>query len=136
LEPDESPIPLPIRPQIFRRVLERPKRAKLLYLLGAVVLVLAALALAAHRDSREYLVVTPKGIKTVKRDMGRSEVGSILGTPLAAGRDEGCYRYGTPKLDAEFTLYLICYEDGRVTGVTEERFEARRVELPGAAEAP
>ncbi len=127
--PDHSPAEPP-RPQIFRRVIEPPKRMKLPYLLAAVVLVLAALVLAAHRDKGEYLVVTPHGIKTVKRHMSRSEVGSILGVPLAAGREQGCVRYGNPKMDAEFTIYLVCYEEGRVTRVAEERFEARRVEPP------
>ncbi len=134
--PEQSPAGPP-RPQIFRRVLEPPRRSKLLYALAAAVAVLGGLALAAHRNKGEYRVVTPYGIKIVKRDMSRSEVGSILGAPLAAGREEGCVRYGNPKMDAEFTIYLVCYEQGRVARVAEERFEARRIEPPDApATAP
>ena len=135
--PDPTPIEPP-RPQIFRRVLEPPKRSKVLYAAAAVAVVVGGLALAVHRDKGQYLVVTPKGIKTIERDMSRSEVGTILGAPLAAGREDGCIRYGTAKMEAEFTIYLVCYEGGRVTRVAEERFEARRVEPPEekAAAAP
>ena len=132
---DQSPDPAERpQPQIFRRVLEPPKRMKLPYVLGAVVLLLAAVALAAYRDPDAYQVVTLKGIKTVNRDMSRSEVGSILGTPLMAGQEDGCVRYGNLKMDAVFTIYVVCYDKGRVTRVSEERFETHRIDPPPTPE--
>jgi len=97
------------------------------WILGVTAVFAGIVAIAAQRDPDVYNVVTPKGIKTVRKEMTTAQVHSLLGNPIASLSADDCFHYGWPTVDKEFDLYKVCYDQGRVRELKKERFEARRI---------
>ena len=116
---------------LFSRVLTKPKKVRWPYFVGALIVLPIAAALSMKTDTGAFNVVTARGIKTLRTEMSMDEVHGMLGKPLSSAPREGCYRYGTPKLDAVVTLYRVCYQQGRVTEVTPEKWEVEEVDTTG-----
>lgn len=102
------------------------------------VLIGVGLFLAVKAIFAPYVGVraaTPWGLITVKPDMPRTEVDRAFGSPLArvsTGADGECLLYGQPAVRSEpFSIYRICYRDGRVVEVSERKFEGYGVSPDG-----
>ncbi len=103
------------------------RRRYLPWILGITALFAGLVAIAAQRDPAVFNLVTPKGIKTVRLEMTTSQVQSMLGQPIARVGAEDCFHYGWPKMEADFDVYRVCFDNGRVREVKTERFEVRRI---------
>jgi len=107
------------------------------------VLIGVGLFLAVKAVFAPYVGVraaTPWGLITVKPDMPRTDVDRAFGSPLArvsSGEDGECLLYGQPAVRSEpFSIYRICYRDGRVSEVSERQYEGYGVAPDGEIVIP
>lgn len=112
----------------------RPRRAWLLPIVSAVVALVAVtvpLYFLIRPTPGSYQVATPRGLRTLSPGMSESQVGAVLGVPFLSEKKGSalCFRYGTPTLDVPwFLVHTVCFEDGKMRGVSSERFAVERVE--------
>jgi hypothetical protein len=64
--------------------------------------------------------------------MSQSEVIGVLGKPFSTERSADgradCFQYGRPTLEkAEFSVYKVCYEDGKMRDVSVRRYASWRI---------
>lgn len=114
-----------------------------LALLAALVpVVLAGVFWTMVREQRPtFQVVTPHGFKSMHGGMTTDQVMALLGRPMTRERDAtgaDCYRHGAPSVEKEFFLvYSVCYEDGKLRDVKQQKFSAWSVEPEtGSFQAP
>ncbi len=85
----------------------------------------------AHETAKIKPVVTPHGIRGVTDGMSPQEVLGVLGKPISMQRGADgadCYMYGRPTLaKAEFSVYSVCYADGKMRDISVRRFASWRV---------
>jgi hypothetical protein len=89
--------------------------------------------MVVYPTQHEFSIVTPLGIRVVRKGMSSEEARKMLGSPLSVERVGGreCKRYGMPNLTSEsFAVHRLCTEAGKVVEVREERFAASPVEIP------
>ncbi|HLT29050.1 MAG TPA: hypothetical protein VK013_03350 [Myxococcaceae bacterium] len=83
---------------------------------------------AVFAPSSGVRAVTPYGLFTLRDAMPRADVDRALGGPIAqesGTSDNGCLLYGQPVPESSgFSLYRVCYEQGRIAQVSESRFES------------
>lgn len=98
------------------------------WLLALLVPALAALAAWAslHEVPGSMRIITANGIKMVSPGMAQEEVLRMLGRPVgrernAAGHD--CFQHGQFSLtEPSTTLYVLCYEGGKLRDVSTRRY--------------
>lgn len=98
------------------------------WLLVLVVPLLAALAAWAslHEVPGSMRIITANGIKMVSPGMPQEEVLRMLGRPVGRQRSaEGldCFQHGQFSLtEPSTTLYVLCYEGGKLKDVSTRRY--------------
>jgi hypothetical protein len=95
----------------------------------------------AQETAKMKRVVTPTGIRGVREGMSPQDVLGVLGKPFSSQRSADgradCYQYGRPSLQqAEFSVYVVCYEDGKMRDVSVRRFASWRVSPDGTFAPP
>jgi hypothetical protein len=95
----------------------------------------------ARGEEHTYRLITPNGIKSVRGGMTTDQVVALLGRPITLERDASgaeCYRYGQPNfVNPQFLIYTVCYEDGKLRDVKQQKFSAWKVDPDtGTFEAP
>jgi hypothetical protein len=98
------------------------------WLLALLVPALAALAawVSLHEVPGSQRIITANGIKLVSPGMAQEEVLRMLGRPVgrernAAGLD--CFQHGQFSLtEPSTTLYVLCYEGGKLKDVSTRRY--------------
>lgn len=118
---------------------ERSPRLQRRYLVIAALLAsLGALGywvVHLEPEATPYRLNTHRGLRTVLRGMTPQEVSSILGSPIARERhgEQDCYQYGRPTLRMpSYVLQMLCYEDSKLTGASEQRYNSWVVTQDGA----
>ena len=114
--------------------------AALMAALVPVVLGVGFWALARN-EAQTYRLITPAGIKSVRGGMTTDQVVGLLGRPITLEQGENgaeCYRYGQPNfVNPQFLIYTVCYEDGKLRDVKQQKFSAWKVDPDtGTFEAP
>ncbi|MFY2560661.1 hypothetical protein ACN469_23865 [Corallococcus terminator] len=114
-----------------------------LALLAALVPVgLAVVFWTFVREQRPtFQVITDHGFKSMHGGMTTDQVMALLGRPMTREKDAtgaDCYRHGAPSVEKEFFLvYSVCYEDGKLRDVKQQKFSAWSVEPEtGTFQAP
>ena len=131
------------RREFFLRVRTPPPKRRWRFVwLIVVALVGYGSFKAIFAPSSGVRAVTPYGLFTLRDAMPREDVDRALGGPIAqesGTSDNGCLLYGQPVTEsAGFSLYRICYEQGRIAQVSESRFESfgineqNEIVVPGA----
>jgi hypothetical protein len=132
---------------VLFQAFQQPDAGRGRWALLALPAVGLALWLVARSGESPHQGPRAWGIQSVRQGMTTQEVSGLLGKPMAVepgrnGRGE-CYQYGHPTLEkAEFPVYSLCYEDGRLRDVTVRRYTSLPVgpeelpSLPATGRAP
>lgn len=107
----------------------------------ALGLVLAALAgtLLLCISSQGHPIVTPHGIRQVHPGMSVAEVTAFFGSAMGSETVNGkpCLHFGTPTTEVpSFTVYRVCFKEGRVANLSEQRYAVTVVSSDPSAEEP
>lgn len=120
---------------------EEQKRSRfdiryVLYPLAALFLLgLGRLVVTFQQEARPIRVDTAWGLRTVRVGMSPKDVSGILGQPVSKERRGNleCYQYGLPSIRvADFTLHVVCYEDGKLRDVSQKHYNSWVVTQDGA----
>lgn len=138
--PVESEPSAPPR-EFFSRARTPPPKRRWRFLWA--VLIGVGIYLALKAIFAPYIGVraaTPDGLITLKPDMSREVVDRAFGGPLAkvsTGADGECLLYGQPAVRSEpFSIFRVCYRDGRIVEVSERSYEGYGVSPEGEIQIP
>lgn len=129
----------PPREYFTRARAKPPPRSRAVVKVLLFLLVLWGLGKALFAERVGLRAVTPRGLTTLKPDMPRADVDRAFGGPFARepGSRSDCLLYGQPSMKPEsFAVYRVCYRDGKVSEVSQKKYEAWGFDETGLTAPP